>query len=240
MPAEIIVLPTAAAVAEALADRTATALRAALDREPRATLCLTGGSTPEPAYRRLAQADLDWDRVHLFWTDERCVPVGDPDSNAGMATRSLIEPAGIPDSNVHRFRGELGRDEAAAAMEAEFETFFGANGVRLDVLHVGMGSDGHIASLFPGQATLDERERRAVPATAPDGMAVSERVSLTLPVLNAAALAFFAVTGEGKREAFSAVLDAEPGDGPPAARLNAAGDLVWLVDRALAQGIGTD
>ena len=236
MSAEIVVLPTAAAVAEALADRTATALRAVLAGEPRATLCLTGGSTPEPAYRRLAAAGLAWDRIHLFWTDERCVPLGHPDSNAGMAMRALIEPAGVPASNVHRFQGELGGAEAARAMEAELETFFGDDGARFDVLHLGMGSDGHVASLFPSRDALRETERRAVATEAPDGMAVADRATLTLPVLNAASLVLLAATGDGKRAAFSEVLDAEPGGGPPAARLGPLGDLVWLVDRALAQG----
>lgn len=237
---EIVVLPTASAVAEALADRTAAALRAVLDGEPRASLCLTGGSTPEPAYRRLAQADLDWDRVHVFWTDERCVPADHPDSNAGMAMRTLIEPAGLPESNVHRFRGELGGDDAAAEMERELELFFGDDGARFDVLHLGMGADGHVASLFPGSEAVRETDRRALSTVAPDGVAVSDRVTLTMPVLNAAQLALFAATGAGKRDAFSAVLHAGPGEGPPAARVAPIGDLIWLVDRDLGDGLAPD
>ena len=93
-----------------------------------------------------------------------------------------------------------------------------------------------MASLFPSHDALRETERRAVATEAPDGMAVADRATLTLPVLNAASLVLLAATGDGKRAAFSEVLDAEPGGGPPAARLGPLGDLVWLVDRALAQG----
>ena len=232
---DIVRFPTPAAVANALADRTAAALRDALDREPRVTLCLTGGSTPEPAYRRLATLDVDWDRVHLFWTDERCVPPDDPRSNAGMAMRTLVRPAGIADTNVHRFRGELGGEQAAAEMERELEVFFGADGARFDVLHLGMGGDGHIASLFPGSDAVDETERRAVSTTAPPTMDVADRVSLTLPVLNGARAAFFGATGEGKRDAFARALAG--GDAVPAARIDPAGELTWLVDAALADGI---
>ena len=234
---DMTVLPTPADVARALADRTEAALRAALEGEPRVTLCLTGGSTPEPAYRLLAQADLDWDRVHLFWTDERCVPPDDPRSNAGMAMRTLIGPAGIGDANVHRFRGELGGDDAAAEMERELEVFFGADGARFDVLHLGMGSDGHVASLFPGSDGVGEAERRAVSTTAPPTMDVADRVSLTLPVLNAARTTFFAATGAGKADALRAARAGGP-DAPPAGRVAPAGTLSWLVDQALADEAG--
>ena len=226
---------TPAAVAEALADQTVRALRHVLDGEPRATLCLTGGSTPEPAYRRLAGAELPWDRIHLFWTDERCVAPDDPRSNFGMARRALIGPAGVPDSNVHRFQGELGGTEAAAEMERELEAFFGADGMHLDVLHLGMGADGHIASLFPGSDALDEHERRAVSTTAPPSMDVPDRVTLTYPVLNAARTTFLAATGEAKREALSAVL--APGSSLPAARFRPAGSFTLLLDQALADGL---
>ena len=236
MTAPTHVFPDAAAVSEALAARTEAALRAALDGEPRVALCLTGGSTPEPAYRRLAHAELDWDRVHLFWTDERCVPPDHADSNAGMALGALA-PAGIPETNVHRFRGELGGEAAAAEMERELEAFFGADGVRFDVLHLGMGADGHVASLFPGRAALDETERRAVSTTAPDGMAVADRVTLTLPVLNAADAGFFAATGAGKGEALAAVRAAAPGEGLPAARIRPRGSLEWLIDQALSDAV---
>ena len=242
MPAEIVVLPTARAVAEALADRTAAALRAALAAEPRVTLCLTGGSTPVPAYERLAQAqDLDWERVHVFWGDERSVPPDHPESNYGMARRTLLDPAGVPEGNVHRMPGECPPDEGSRVYEQALEQFFGDR-LRFDVLHLGMGSDGHTASLFPGTAALDEHGRRVVPNTAPPSAAVRDRLTLTFPALASAGLCLFAVAGASKRDAFSDVLDAYDGEqtGPPAARVAPTGDLVWLVDRDLAQGLMDD
>ncbi|HEX8386029.1 MAG TPA: 6-phosphogluconolactonase, partial [Rubricoccaceae bacterium] len=115
----IVVLPTAAAVADRLADRTADEVRAVLAVRARAMVCLTGGSTPVAAYERLARAEgIEWDRVHVFWGDERAVPVDHPDSNAGMAQRTLIGPAGIPATNVRRIEGERGAAVAARRYEA--------------------------------------------------------------------------------------------------------------------------
>lgn len=238
MNAEIVVLPSPAAVADALADRTAAALRAALDREPRATLCLTGGSTPVPAYERLSQAEgIEWDRVHVFWGDERSVAPDHPDSNYAMATRTLLAPTGIPESNVHRMPGECDNEEGAAIYEQALEQFFGDD-LWFDVLHLGMGDDGHTASLFPGIPQLDVTDRRVVATDSPPSSPVLKRLSLTFPTLAKSRLCLVAAAGEKKREAFGRVLDAYDGEaeGPPIARVAPEGDLVWLVDRALAQG----
>ena len=236
---EIVVLPSPSAVAEALADRTATALRAALDAEPRVTLCLTGGRTPEPAYRRLSTAEgIAWDRVHVFWGDERCVPLDHPESNAGMATRALLDPVGLPEGNRHRMPGECPPEKGAAIYEQALEQFFGDE-LWFDVLHLGMGSDGHTASLFPDTPALIESSRRVAPSLAPEGAAVRDRLTLTRPTLAQARLCLVCATGEAKRDAFQAVLDAYDDDddaGPPAARVRPDGPLVWLVDRAIAQG----
>ena len=242
MNAEIVVLPSKAAVAEALADRTAAALRAVLAEKNRVTLCLTGGSTPEPAYARLAAAEgVDWDRVHVFWGDERSVPPDHPESNYAMARRTLLEPAGVPESNVHKMPGGCPPAEGAAVYEQALEQFFGDD-LWFDVLHLGMGDDGHTASLFPGTAALDEADRRVTVGEAPASAAVRERLTLTFPALSRASLCLVAAAGAAKRDAFSAVLDAYDGDGPPppAARVEVEGDLVWLVDRELAQGIADD
>jgi len=242
MPAEIVVLPSKDAVAEALADRTAAALRAALAAKPRVTLCLTGGSTPEPAYRRLALAEgVEWGRVHMFWGDERCVPPDHPESNYAMAARTLLEPAGIPESNIHKMPGGCPPDEGAAVYEQALEQFFGRT-LWFDVLHLGMGDDGHTASLFPGTDALDEDERRVTIGHAPPSAAVRDRLTLTFPALRHAGLCLIAAAGGDKRDAFTAVLDAYDGDaeGPPAARVEVEGDLIWLVDRDLAQGLADD
>ncbi len=242
MNAEIVVLPTKTAVSEALADRTAAALRAALAREPRVTLCLTGGSTPVLAYERLAAAEgIEWDRIHVFWGDERSVPPDHPDSNYAMAARTLLVPAGVPESNVHKMPGECAPEKGAKVYEQALEQFFGDE-LRFDVLHLGMGNDGHTASLFPGSPALDVVDRRVVPTEAPPSSPVRDRLSLTYPALAKARLCLIAAAGESKRDAFHAVLDAYDGEGagPPAARVAPDGDLIWLVDRVLAQGIADD
>lgn len=238
MNAEIVVLPSKQAVAEALADRTATALRAALDAKSRVTLCLTGGSTPVPAYERLAAAEgIDWGRVHVFWGDERCVPPDDPDSNYAMAQRTLLAPAGVPDTNVHKMPGDCPPDEGATVYEQALEQFFGDD-LWFDVLHLGMGDDGHTASLFPETDALDVTDRRVVPNVSPPSSPIRNRLSLTFPALSKAGLCLIAAAGPGKRDAFSDVLDAYDGEaeGPPAARVEVEGDLIWLVDADLAQG----
>lgn len=242
MSAEIVVLPTPAAVAEALADRTAAALRAALSEKNRVTLCLTGGSTPVVAYARLAQADgVDWGRVHVFWGDERCVPPDHDESNFRMARRTLLDPARVPETNIHKMPGGCPPHEGAAIYEQALEQFFGDD-LRFDVLHLGMGDDGHTASLFPGTNALDEMDRRVAIGQAPADAAVRDRLTLTFPTLAQADLCLVAATGVNKRDAFSAVLDAYDGDGqgPPVAQVSVDGTLIWLVDRALAQGLTDD
>ena len=241
MPPQIVVLDSPAAVADALASRTADALRAALASEPRASLCLTGGSTPAPAYRQLAGApDIAWDRVHVFWGDDRAVGPDDDDSNYRLARETLLDAIDLPDENVHRIEGERGAEEAARHYEGELEVFFGDAPVRFDVLHLGMGSDGHTASLFPGSPALDETERRVVDTLAPPSSPVLHRISLTVPALSHAALTLVAAHGTGKREPFAEAVAAYDGAataGPPVARVRPEGELVWLVDRALADGI---
>ena len=237
----IVIVPTAADVSEHLADRTADALRAVLAARARATLCLTGGSTPVSAYERLATAEgIEWDRVHLFWGDERAVGPESPDSNAGMALRTLVAPAGIPASNVNRIEGERGAQEAARRYESRLEQTFGNAPARFDVLHLGMGADGHVASLFPGSAALGATDRRVVATEAPTGMAVRDRITLTLPVLRRAAVTILAAAGADKRVALTAAFAADP---PPAGRPPAGriapddGEMMWILDAALASGI---
>ncbi len=232
----IVVLPTAAAVAEQLADRTADVIREVLDNRARALVCLTGGSTPEPAYVRLALAEgIEWDRVHVFWGDERAVGLDDENSNAAMAMRTLISPAGIPPSNVHRIEGERGAQAAARQYESCLEEFFGSARARFDVLHLGMGADGHVASLFPGSLALNSRNHRVVATEAPAGMAVHDRISLTLPVLGRSAVTLIAASGAAKRDALAAAFAPDP---PPIGRVVPEnGSLTWLLDEAIASGI---
>lgn len=240
---EVLVLPTPADVADELAMRTADGLRATLNERARASLCLTGGSTPAPAYRQLALVeDIEWDRVHVFWGDERAVGPNHADSNYRMARETLLERIDLPEGNIHRIEGEQGANLAARRYEQTLEEFFGADGVRFDVLHLGMGGDGHTASLFPGSPALNQFKRWAIATEAPPASPVRERVTLTFPPLACSITTLIAAHGGGKREAFADVLEAyrvsvAPDSAPPVSRIRPDGECLWLVDRELATGL---
>ncbi len=238
MDIDVQVYPHTLALAHAYAEATATGLRSALEGEPRATLCITGGSTPEAAYRLLAEADLPWNRIHIFWTDERMVPPDHEQSNYAMAKRTLLDASGVPESNIHRMQGELHPKEAAADYESVIHQFFGEDPVSFDVLHLGMGTDGHTASLFPGDPGLDEYERWAVPTRAPASAEIRQRLSLSFLALDTARLALVMVAGRKKAQAFAdaiAAYESETLAPPPVTRVRPSGDLVWMIDRELAQ-----
>lgn len=233
------VLPTPEAVAEALARRTETLLRSALAKSAIASLCLTGGSTPKPAYQRLRSADLDWSRVHVFWTDERLVPPDDEASNVSMARNALLNA--IPEAHIHAPQGDLSPEQAADAYETGLQQVFGEPPPSFDVLHLGMGEDGHTASLFPGGPELEVTDRWVTSSVAPSGSSERQRVSLTLPALNAARHVLVAAHGEAKRPAFLRVMDAYDANAsgssrPPISNVSPDGPVIWLVDRMLAQG----
>jgi 6-phosphogluconolactonase len=158
------------------------------------SVVLTGGSTPGRAYQLAADREPDWSAASLWWGDERCVPPDDELSNFRLARENLLDRIEAPPREVQRIRGELGAEEAAR----EYDELL--RGARLDYVLLGLGPDGHVASLFPGQPTLQERERRAIPAEATLEPFV-ERVTLTRPVLCSAPEVVFIVTGEAKAEA---------------------------------------
>jgi 6-phosphogluconolactonase len=193
---------------------------------------------------------VDWSRVHVFWGDERCVPPDHPDSNYRMAREALLDRVLLPEANVHRIEGELGPEEAAVAYERTLRAFFvehsgeggGAAAPRFDLILLGMGKDGHTASLFPGHPVLEETKRWvaavAVPAIAP----ALPRVTLTLPVLNVAGGVTFVVAGREKREVLRAVLDnpETARDLYPAAMIQPRGRLTWLLDEAAHPSAGAE
>ena len=184
------------------------------------SLTLSGGSTARECYEHLAVAEIDWGRVDVYFGDERWVPVADPDSNEGMARRVLLDRVGA--RNVHSMRNAGDSPDAAADAYDRLLRGYGP----LDFVHLGLGPDGHTASLFPGSPALEERERFAV-ATG-DDLHPHPRLTVTLPALNQSRLAVFTVAGEEKREALRRV---ESGDEVPAARVSAA-RVIWLVDDA--------
>ncbi len=209
----------------------------AVAEEGRFVLLLSGGQTPRRLYALLGSPEyrgrLEWTRTHLFWGDERAVPLSDPQSNYRMVSETLLSRIQIPEENIHRLRTELPSEEAAVSYERELQEFFaGPPGFHLALL--GMGADGHTASLFPGSPALHERKRLVV-ATMQGNM---RRISLTLAALNAAREVLFLVAEAAKAPVLAAVLEGPPDPDLPAALVRpASGQLVWLVDRAAAEGL---
>jgi 6-phosphogluconolactonase len=204
------------------------AVRLFLVTAPR-TVALSGGSTPRPVYERLARAEYPWTDVDVFFGDERCVPPDHPASNFRMANEALLEiiPARVHPMVKRAGPGMEAPEEScdAPAYERELASVFGPDTVpRFDLVFLGLGDDGHTASLFPGDLALEVRDRFVVPVSRPD----YDRLTLTYPVLNAARLAVFLVAGESKRSALQQLL--EDGD-VPAARVRAE-HVVVLADEA--------
>ncbi|MBC8448967.1 MAG: 6-phosphogluconolactonase [Chloroflexi bacterium] len=227
---EFRVYEDAAGLATAAAENFVVLAREAIAARGRFLVALAGGSTPRAAYELLATepfaASVDWTRVHLFWGDERCVPPDHPDSNYRMARETLLDRVQIPAANVHRMRCELAPQQAAAAYERELEKALGEDG-RFDLILLGLGTDGHTASLFPGAAALGERERRVLAVYVEKLKAW--RVTLTLPVINTARHVIFLVSGTSKAETLARVRASEP---LPAGLVQpVAGRLLWLLDK---------
>jgi 6-phosphogluconolactonase len=203
-------------------------------------IVLTGGSTPRRAYERLAAMPVDWTRCTLWFGDERCVPPTDERSNFGMVRDSLLDRLPEPLPDVRRLPGELGPDDGAAAYERELRAVFGDGIPRFDLLLLGLGPDGHCASLFPAAPALQERKRPAV-GVARAGLApFVPRVTLTLPVLNAARHVVFLVAGADKSDAVARAFGDVPDHRSPAGLVApTAGTLTVLIDQAAAQRLPT-
>jgi 6-phosphogluconolactonase len=202
-------------------------------------ICLSGGSTPRRLYQLLAEPPIarrfPWSRVHWFWGDERCVPHDDPASNYGMARAALFSRVVVAGDHLHPVPTEgLSPRQAAEAYDATLKAYYGARILEaakplFDVTLLGLGEDGHTASLFPGQPALDEHERWAVEVA---GARPQPRVTLTYPALDSSRDVAFLVSGAAKR---SMLARARGGDRTlPAARIAPVGRLHWLADRAAA------
>jgi len=202
-PVELVVLADAEAAGEAAAERIAAAVDAG------GHIGLSGGKGPRAAYQRAAVLRPDWSGVELWWVDERCVPPGDADSNYRMVRESLLDGLSQLPAEVHRVRGELDPEQAAAEYDEALE------GVALSFALMGIGPDGHTASLFPNASALDETRRRAVAAEAGLEPFVP-RVTMTRPVLAAAETMVYLVTGEAKADAAARAFAGRPDPATPA------------------------
>lgn len=241
------VLPTPAALAEAAADRVVAAARNAIRRRGRCFLALSGGSTPRLVYPLLTSRPrvdaVDWSRVEFFWGDERAVPPAHPESNFGLARTLLLDHLpGIRPEAVYRMPADApDLDAAAQQYEAELRRAFGErpgehDPPSFDLIWLGMGRDGHAASLFPGAIAVEERRRFVIPCTAPSESAVAKRMTFTLPLINAARTVLFVVAGADKAPAVRSVRSGSRE--LPASRVRAASTL-WLLDAGAAgQGGG--
>jgi 6-phosphogluconolactonase len=237
----IEVFPTPDALADAVARHVVDCARAAISATGRFTVALSGGSTPKAAYSRLASADWglandQWRRVHVVWGDERCVPPDDPRSNYRMAKEALLDRVPIPPDQIHRIRGEDDPPQAAAEYERQLRLLLTCHPERsarhLDLVLLGLGEDGHTASLFPGQPAVHETERWVLAVPAPTGH--MWRVTLTPAILNSARNVTFIVAGAGKAARLQQVIERPfAADQLPAQAIRPIqGRLTWMVDQA--------
>ncbi len=235
---KVIVVADEAAIAETAAQRVLARIAEAKDRP---AICLTGGSSPEGLYRLLAEepwrSRVPWDRVYWFIGDDRFVPENDPRSNMGIARRLFLDKAGAPPANIHAMPTDTNDPEGAANIYQDtLKAFYGAGQLDparplFDLVLMGVGPDGHCASLYPGQPALDEKQRWVVGVAKSGWEPFVPRVTLTFPALASTREMLFIVDGAGKRDILRRVFS---GEDLPAARAHAEGDLVWLLDRAVA------
>jgi 6-phosphogluconolactonase len=220
---EITVVDEAGEAARLVAERLMEQARAG------GSIVLTGGSTPQRAYEIAAELEPDWSRAELWWGDERCVPPDDEQSNYAMAKAALLDRLDVAPAAVHRMQGELGRDDGAA----EYERELGGVG-DFDLVLLGLGPDGHIASLFPNFPSLDVTDRDVIGSDAGHEPFI-DRISLTLPRIGATRELLFLVTGADKADAVARALAGEPSPATPGSVARAtAGVTHAVLDRAAA------
>ena len=212
--------------------------KAALAKTDRFTAALSGGSTPRRFYALLGSShycnDLNWKRVHFFWADERCVPPDHEESNFKLVHDTLLSSIEIPPDNIHRIRGEEDPDRAAQDYEQDIKTFFGGDRPAFDLIVLGVGTDGHTASVFPASKAVREIGLIVVPVFM--NKPKIHRVTLTLPVINLAAHVIMLASGRSKAGIVREILSEQNRKKYPAGLVHpAGGDLTWLIDHEASE-----
>ena len=235
---EIKVHPDVEALATDAAERIVRASAEAIGRRGQFTIALAGGSTPKLLYQRLAQDyrdEIDWAKVEVFFGDERCVPAEHPESNYRMSRETLLSKVLIPGDNVYRMRGEIEPEEAAREYGLMLKEKFGDVG--LDLVLLGMGEDGHTASIFPGTPAVDETHHRVLAVHVEKSTTGrSWRITMTAPFINRAQQVMILVAGENKAKTLAQVLEGprDPSRLPVQLIQPASDRLTWLVDAPAA------
>ncbi len=233
MGKQVEVLPTMTALIERALALVLAQINSSISSRGLCTIALSGGSTPKPLYEAIASQDLPWEKIHVFWGDERYVEPDHPDSNQGMARRAWLDKVNIPAANIHPMPTDAGDPAADAAKhEAELGEFFQTpvgEFPSLDIILLGMGDDGHTASLFPHTEALSVSDR-AIAVGNKDGQ---PRLTFTAPLINAARCVIFVVAGANKRPALAQVF-APQGDEItyPSRLIQPVGELWWLLDES--------
>lgn len=233
MAKTVEILPDKGKLVERCLDLVAAKIKEAIASQGRCNLVLSGGSTPKALYEALADLDLPWDKLHIFWGDERYVPPDHPDSNQRMARQAWLDKVDIPEQNIHPIP-TTGSDPTADAQkhEREIQEFFGVGAGEFpsfDIILLGMGDDAHTASLFPHTEALQVRDR-LVTVGSKDG---EPRITFTIPLINRAKSVIFLVAGENKQAALAQVFapEADPMT-YPSRSIQPVGELWWLLDEA--------
>ncbi len=238
MSVEVVIVPDVNALAVGAAGRFATVAEERIAENGRFTVALSGGSTPKALYQLLTQPPyrdaIDWQRVHVFWGDERSVPPDAAESNYRMARETLLIHVPVPVDQIHRIQGDIDPEDAAKRYEQELITFFGlvpGEAPEFDLILLGIGADGHTASLFPGTVALEENDRLVV-ANPVDKLG-TVRITFTVPVLTEAANVMVLAAGADKAAAVQRALEGpyEPVQTPAQVLRTAAGSVTWLLDQ---------
>ena len=233
---QIIIKDSPASLAREAAGIFTAIARESVTHREHFSVAISGGSTPRGMHQMLANdpylSEMPWDKTHIFWVDERCVPENNPASNYGAAKRDFIDRVPVPKVNIHPMPGRVSPEDGAIRYQRELMDFFHSGADRFpvfDLIFLGIGTDGHTASLFPGQRALEEKKKLIV--VVKGGNPDVNRLTMTYPVLNLARRIIFMVSGKEKAAILKAVLD-DDGVALPAKKIRPPnGKLIWLLDQ---------